>query len=81
MWHADLKACAKPHVKAMCRWLSTDVLQWMKSITGYDLDETKLDVFAARYPDKGTLLCHDDRLDGRKVCVCVCVCLYLYLSP
>jgi hypothetical protein len=73
--HADLKTCAQPGVAALCRLLQGPLRQWMERATGMALHPTKVDIFAARYPDTGTLLCHDDRLEGRRIA------FILYLTP
>jgi len=64
----DLKACDKPFIKALKEALySQDFREWLMSITGItDLNDT-VDMSAARYIDKSTLLCHDDELEGRRI--------------
>ncbi|CAH8593071.1 unnamed protein product [Schistosoma margrebowiei] len=43
------------------------VLPWLKDITGIPLYEDKVDLTSSLYKHGDYLLCHDDKLDGRRV--------------
>eukprot|EP00123_Amoebidium_parasiticum_P022380 comp86257_c0_seq1/m.48466 comp86257_c0_seq1/g.48466 ORF comp86257_c0_seq1/g.48466 comp86257_c0_seq1/m.48466 type:complete len:542 (-) comp86257_c0_seq1:349-1974(-) len=70
----DLKTCTRPHVQALCKMLYTEALGWMSDVMGVTLTNN-MDLFCARYLDKGTLVCHDDQLEGRRIA------FILYLVP
>ncbi|XP_019859293.1 PREDICTED: prolyl 3-hydroxylase OGFOD1-like, partial [Amphimedon queenslandica] len=46
--------------------LISDVLPWLRELTGIDLYET-VDATCAKYDYTDVLLCHDDELEGRRI--------------
>ncbi|KNC86317.1 hypothetical protein SARC_01541 [Sphaeroforma arctica JP610] len=71
----DLKTCAQPHVAQLRTWLYDEVRVFCESVTDMILNPGRLNLFSARYPPTGRLLCHDDQLEGRKIA------FIIYLSP
>eukprot|EP00467_Chlorarachnion_reptans_P005291 CAMPEP_0114529280 /NCGR_PEP_ID=MMETSP0109-20121206/24739_1 /TAXON_ID=29199 /ORGANISM="Chlorarachnion reptans, Strain CCCM449" /LENGTH=505 /DNA_ID=CAMNT_0001711649 /DNA_START=215 /DNA_END=1732 /DNA_ORIENTATION=- len=69
----DLNDCSKPFIKRF-----KDILQVtraeLEAISGFKLKES-VDIFGAIYTETGKLLCHDDRMPGRKIAY------ILYLTP
>eukprot|EP01134_Creolimax_fragrantissima_P001980 CFRG1980T1 len=63
----DLKDCTLPYVSMLRNWLYADVRTLCESLTGFKLDPNTLNLFSARYPSTGRLLCHDDQLEGRAI--------------
>ncbi|CAL8083636.1 unnamed protein product [Calicophoron daubneyi] len=48
-------------------FLLSDVLPWMREITGAPLEEGKVDFTSSIYNPHDVLLCHDDELEGRRI--------------
>eukprot|EP00124_Ichthyophonus_hoferi_P002368 Ihof_evm6s158 gene=Ihof_evmTU6s158 len=63
----DLKTCTKPNVIALRHMLNTELRAWMEDLLDTKFTPDYMDLFSAKYNDKGTLVCHDDRLEGRRV--------------
>lgn len=52
----DLELCDQ-----ITKWLKSDVLNYIKQLTGIDLFDNQIDITASKYEFTDTLLCHDDR--------------------
>ncbi|XP_074641970.1 prolyl 3-hydroxylase OGFOD1-like [Tubulanus polymorphus] len=70
----DLKKMSSPHVKFLRKMFSTELLNWMRQVTGIPLSD-KIDMTCSKYDYTDTLLCHDDELEGRRIA------FILYLVP
>uniref|UniRef100_A0A0K2V3K4 2oxoglutarate and irondependent oxygenase domain containing 1 [Otolemur garnettii] n=1 Tax=Lepeophtheirus salmonis TaxID=72036 RepID=A0A0K2V3K4_LEPSM len=55
------------YIDALKNLLYGPLLSWMKDITGIELSEAHIDMFAAQYKFSDYLLCHDDELEGRRI--------------
>ncbi|XP_014670402.1 PREDICTED: prolyl 3-hydroxylase OGFOD1-like isoform X2 [Priapulus caudatus] len=71
---ADLKECSKPHIDALKQLLYEDFRNWLINVTGIPLNQT-VDMNSSRYDSTDVLLCHDDKLEGRRIAY------ILYLVP
>src|SRR3989344_948087 len=47
--------------------ISNDFISYLSDITGFKLKKGKIDLFGSVYQDTDYLLCHDDKLEGRKI--------------
>ncbi len=70
----DLADSSSPTLASLHRFMCEDVRPWLSDLTGIELDKT-VDMFCARYDYTDYLLCHDDRLEGRRIAY------ILYLVP
>eukprot|EP01137_Pigoraptor_chileana_P036570 Opistho-2@32411 len=73
----DMKRCDGNVAPLVCRlkdMLYTELLRWMRDVTGIDLNNT-VNMTCARYGLTDNLLCHDDELEGRRIAY------ILYLVP
>ncbi|VDD77670.1 unnamed protein product [Mesocestoides corti] len=57
------------------QFFATDMLKWMKDITGIDLDEGEVNSTVSLYEPHDYLLCHDDELERRRIA------FIIYLVP
>ncbi|KAL5103848.1 Prolyl 3-hydroxylase OGFOD1 [Taenia crassiceps] len=79
----DLKALCKNAKLAekfplLCQirdFLAHDMLQWMKAVTGVNLDEGEVSSTISLYKPNDYLLCHDDELERRRIA------FIIYLVP
>nr|CDS20532.1 2 oxoglutarate and iron dependent oxygenase [Echinococcus granulosus] len=79
----DLKGLCKsaklagkfPLLCQMREFLASDMLQWMKAVTGSDLDEGEVSSTISLYEPNDYLLCHDDELERRRIA------FIIYLVP
>jgi len=70
----DLKTAKTPYISALRKFLYGECLEWLKGVTGIELNDT-VDMTCARYDSTDILLCHDDELEGRRIAY------ILYLVP
>lgn len=62
----DLKSVNSPAIKNFKDLLAHEVKPWLHKVTGIDFYET-IDLFCARYDYTDYLLCHDDKMEGRRI--------------
>ena len=56
----DLKLLDFELCNRVTRWLRTDVLAYVKRLTGCDLYDNQIDITVSKYEFTDVLLCHDD---------------------
>jgi hypothetical protein len=62
----DLKRFKSPCITAFRDVLGEQVLPWLGQVTGIELT-TQIDITCSKYEFTDCLLCHDDRLEGRRI--------------
>ncbi|XP_057299979.1 prolyl 3-hydroxylase OGFOD1-like [Hydractinia symbiolongicarpus] len=62
----DLIDCKVETVAEIRKVLFNDVRRWVADVKGIELD-TKVDLSCAKYSYTDFLLCHDDKLEGRRI--------------
>ncbi|CAI7996944.1 Prolyl 3-hydroxylase OGFOD1 [Geodia barretti] len=65
-WSDDLKRFKSPCITAFRDVLREQVLPWLGQVTGIQLT-TQIDITCSKYEFTDYLLCHDDRLEGRRI--------------
>ncbi len=71
----DFQISSQPLLREFRVFLaSPEFIQFMSSITGKKLNVGTIDISGSLYEDGDFLLCHDDRVEGRKIA------FFLYLS-
>lgn len=77
LWQSgDLSASRDPFLRAFLQFLKSDAFRrYIERIANTTLDRNAVDCAATRYDPGDHLLCHDDRLDTRRVAY------ILYLAP
>jgi Rps23 Pro-64 3,4-dihydroxylase Tpa1-like proline 4-hydroxylase len=64
----ELRGSSNETLRALCSFLfSPEFSEWLSTLTGIKLTNKDIDVSGSRYDDTGFLLCHDDRVTGRKL--------------
>ncbi|VDO00163.1 unnamed protein product [Rodentolepis nana] len=72
----DVKLANKfPLLTQIREFFATDMLNWMRNVTGTDLDEGIVNSTISRYDKNDYLLCHDDELERRRIA------FIIYLVP
>lgn len=69
----DLISLDVPHLKAFYQFLNTDLIEWMRQVTGFDL--THVSANCSMYNHGDHLLVHDDCISDRKIA------FVFYISP
>nr|CDS30489.1 2 oxoglutarate and iron dependent oxygenase [Hymenolepis microstoma] len=64
-----------PLLAQIREFFATDMLKWMRNVTGTDLDEGIVNSTISRYDKSDYLLCHDDELERRRIA------FIIYLVP
>lgn len=59
----DLKLLDFDLCNQITKWFRTDILNYIKQLTGIDLYDNQIDITASKYEFTDTLLCHDDHIE------------------
>ncbi|XP_054856659.1 prolyl 3-hydroxylase OGFOD1 [Eublepharis macularius] len=70
----DLQKAEEPHIAALREVLLDEFRVWLSDVAQVELEPT-IDLFCAKYEYTDALLCHDDKLEGRRIA------FILYLVP
>lgn len=68
----DLKSTLDPTIKLLCSSLySSSFIASLETVMGCKLSPTHVDISGQRYREGHFLLCHDDRLDSRRIAMMI----------